>query len=247
MSYLLPQSVNGTVNLSAITLVGAATDCDSLAKLAEAWKRECLITIDALKESEQLQDYFDQEHRHSEQQRRNLQHELDRLAEDLQRARYELERKERKLANQQTFRTALDALELAETLYGDRLIILNSARDSAAKCGYRKSQYLFEVLTLIALAGQGGKLTVLPELLKSTLGNRAIWKPKDSPQTRRAFAGSRDFISQSGERVSFKDHVTIGHGASKQTCMQVYFRFLPSGQAEIAYAGEHLPTVSVNT
>ncbi|MCA9638723.1 MAG: hypothetical protein KC420_21990, partial [Myxococcales bacterium] len=78
-------------------------------------------------------------------------------------------------------------------------------------------------------------------------GNAARWKPKDSPETARAFGAQRTWAGEDGKAKLFTRHVTLGHGLDARGCLQIYYDVLADGRVEVAWVGEHRPTVSVDT
>lgn len=139
--------------------------------------------------------------------------------------------------------TVAAALALAEAVLGDRLVVLKSARASAEESPYREPRRVFDVLLLLALAGNGE----VDAVFKQVFGNTARWKPRDSPETSRAFGAQRTWAGADGSKRLFSRHVTLGHGVDARTCLQVYYDVTTAGQIEVAWVGEHRPTVSVDT
>ena len=139
--------------------------------------------------------------------------------------------------------TVTAALALAEKVLGERLIVLKSARASAEESPYREPQRVLDVLLVLALAGQGE----VDAVIKQVFGNAARWKPRDSPETSRAFGAQRTWMGADGAKRPFTRHVTLGHGVDARTCLQVYYEVTSEGRIEVAWVGEHRPTVSVDT
>lgn len=75
----------------------------------------------------------------------------------------------------------------------------------------------------------------------------ARWRRKDSPETVAAFSDKRRWSDSTGVTQVFERHVTIGRGEASDACIQIYYWVSPAGKVEIAWVGEHLPTVSKNT
>jgi hypothetical protein len=137
------------------------------------------------------------------------------------------------------------ALDRAHVLFADRLVVLESARRSAEDSPYRHPTRVFEVLAVLALFGRhDGELA---ESLARALGNAAEWKPKDSPSTTGAFGSARTWVDTTGGPKLFRRHVTLGGSVSATRCLQVYYDVLADGRLEIAWCGEHRPTVSEDT
>ena len=42
-------------------------------------------------------------------------------------------------------------------------------------------------------------------------------------------------------------HITVGHGVESQRCAQIYYDIASDGLVELAWVGEHRPTVSEDT
>ena len=76
------------------------------------------------------------------------------------------------------------------------------------------------------------------------LGAQARWRPRDSPDTSARFGAQRDWADSSGARKLFRKHITRGHGVGAQRCAQVYYDVTTDGRIELAWVGEHRPTVS---
>ncbi len=139
--------------------------------------------------------------------------------------------------------TVAAAVALAEAVLGDRIIVLKSARASAEESPYREPQRVLDVLLVLALAGQGE----VDVVIKQVFGNAARWKPRDSPETSRAFGAQRTWAASDGAKRLFTRHVTLGHGVDARACLQVYYDVTSEGRIEVAWVGEHRPTVSVDT
>ncbi len=138
-----------------------------------------------------------------------------------------------------------DAVALAQARFPDRLLVLSSAQGSAVDSGYRNPELCFRVLALLALFGQqDGTFT---DALVKALGNSAEWKPKDSPQTIARFGAQRTWAASDSRRKLFSRHVTLGGSVSAQRCLQIYYDVLPDGRIEVAWVGEHRPTVGKDT
>jgi hypothetical protein len=140
-------------------------------------------------------------------------------------------------------RTVAGALARAEALYADRLIVLRSARASAEDSPYRDPQRVFFVLSLLAGCDAGD----VGEVIHRALGGKARWKPKDSDATVATFGRDRTWVDSRGAPKMFGRHVTLGHGVSPQKCLQIYYDVLGDGRIEVAWVGEHRPTVGEDT
>ena len=79
------------------------------------------------------------------------------------------------------------------------------------------------------------------------LGAQARWRPRDSPDTSARFGAQRTWADKSGARKLFRRHITLGHGVDAQRCAQVYYDVTTDGRIELAWVGEHRPTVSEDT
>lgn len=144
-----------------------------------------------------------------------------------------------------TARNTLEAVELAEVCFPDRLVVLPSARASAAASPFRDPSQMFEVLALLALFGRhDGDLEGV--LIKVT-GAGARWRPRDSAETSSHFGAQRTWAGVDGDRKLFRRHITLGHSVSAQRCAQIYYDVLGDGRIELAWVGEHRPTVSEDT
>jgi hypothetical protein len=78
-------------------------------------------------------------------------------------------------------------------------------------------------------------------------GAGARWKPKDSPETSSRFGPQRTWADSDGKRKLFRRHITLGHGVDAQRCAQIYYDIASDGRVELAWVGEHRPTVSEDT
>jgi len=81
----------------------------------------------------------------------------------------------------------------------------------------------------------------------STLTSPFRWWLRDSPDTSARFGAQRDWADSSGARKLFRKHITRGHGVGAQRCAQVYYDVAADGRIELAWVGEHRPTVSSAT
>jgi hypothetical protein len=135
------------------------------------------------------------------------------------------------------------ALHRAEALFGNRLVVLPSARGSAEDSRYRDPGRALFVLTLLAHCDAGG----IGDVLQKALGGMARWKPKDSPETIAAFGRDRTWTDSMRALKLFKRHITLGHGVDPGKCMQIYYDVAADGRVEIAWCGEHRRTVSADT
>jgi hypothetical protein len=141
--------------------------------------------------------------------------------------------------------TTAAALQRAEALFGERIVVLKSARSSAEDSSFKHPTRLFEVLAILALFGRHD--LELTDALAKALGHAASWKPKDSPETTRRFGESRTWIDSVGSAKRFGRHITIGGSVSPTRCLQIYYDVLADGRIEIAWCGEHRPTVGHDT
>ena len=178
-----------------------------------------------------------------------LEQDLDATRRELMDARKALRRaeQERDEAVEARFvaRSVLEALRLAEACFPDRLVVLPSALASADDSPYRNPERVFESLTLLAFFGrQDGDCEAA---FQKVTGAGARWKPKDSPETTSRFGPQRTWADSEGQRKLFRRHITLGHGVDAQRCAQIYYDVASDGRIEIAWVGEHRPTVSEDT
>jgi hypothetical protein len=178
------------------------------------------------------------------------------LEDDLEALRRELidSRKAQRRAEQErdeavearfTARTALEALTLAEACFPDRLVVLPSARASADSSPFRDPARIFESLSLLAFFGRhDGDFEAI---LQKVMGVQARWRPRDSPETTARFGAQRTWAGRDGTRKLFRRHITVGHGVDAQRCAQIYYDIASDGLVELAWVGEHRPTVSEDT
>ncbi|MEZ4448846.1 MAG: hypothetical protein R3B09_05135 [Nannocystaceae bacterium] len=138
-----------------------------------------------------------------------------------------------------------DALALAESCFSSRLVVLQSARASAGDSPYRDPGRIFEVLSVLALFGRhDGEFEAA---LQKAMGAQARWRPKDGPETSSRFGAQRTWAGSDGERKLYRRHITVGHGVDPQRCAQIYYDIAGDGRVELAWVGEHRPTVSEDT
>jgi hypothetical protein len=140
---------------------------------------------------------------------------------------------------------AADAVANAEARFSERLLVLPSARTSAAESQYRDPEKLFRVLALLATFGQHDG--TFADVLVKALGHAAEWKPKDSPETTAKFGAQRTWTGANGTRRLYSRHITLGGSVNPQRCLQIYYDVLPDGRIELAWIGEHRPTVGKDT
>ena len=178
------------------------------------------------------------------------------LEQDLEATRRELmdSRKAQRRAEQErdeavearfTAKTVLEALKLAEACFPDRLVVLPSARTSAETSPYRDPERIFESLALLAFFGRNDG--DCEAAFHKVTGAAARWKPKDSPETSSRFGPQRTWADSEGKRKLFRRHITLGHGVDAQRCAQIYYDIASDGRVELAWVGEHRPTVSEDT
>jgi hypothetical protein len=180
----------------------------------------------------------------------------DELADELAEIRRDLldSRKAQRRAEQErdeavearfTAKTALEALRLAEACFADRLVILPSARASAEDSPFRDPGRIFESLALLAFFGRhDGDCEAA---FQKVAGGSARWRPRDSPETVSRFGIQRTWADRDGKRKLFRRHITLGHGLDTQRCAQIYYDVVSDGRVEVAWVGEHRPTVSEDT
>jgi hypothetical protein len=175
------------------------------------------------------------------------------LEDDLEALRRELvdSRKAQRRAEQErdeavearfTARTVLEALTLAEACFPDRLVVLPSARASADSSPFSDPARIFESLSLLAFFGRhDGDFEAI---LQKVMGVQARWRPRDSPETTARFGAQRTWAGRDGARKLFRRHITVGHGVDAQRCAQIYYDIASDGLVELAWVGEHRPTIS---
>ena len=178
------------------------------------------------------------------------------LEQDLEATRRELldSRKGQRRAEQErdeavearfTTKTVLEALKLAEACFPDRLVVLPCAHASAETSPYRDPERVFESLALLAFFGRNDG--DCEAAFQKVTGAGARWKPKDSPETSSRFGLQRTWADSDGKRKLFRRHITLGHGVDAQRCAQIYYDIASDGRIELAWVGEHRPTVSEDT
>ena len=180
----------------------------------------------------------------------------DELADELAEMRRDLmdSRKAQRRAEQErdeavearfTAKTVLEALRLAEACFADRLVVLSSARASAEDSPFRDHGRIFESLALLAFFGRhDGDCEAA---FQKVTGGGARWRPRDSPETVARFGTQRTWADRDGKRKLFRRHITLGHGVDTQRCAQIYYDVVSDGRVEVAWVGEHRPTVSEDT
>lgn len=72
-------------------------------------------------------------------------------------------------------------------------------------------------------------------------------RPRDSTETTARFGAQRTWAGRDGKRQLFRRHITIGHGVDAQRCAQIYYDIASDERIEIAWVGEHRPTISEDT
>lgn len=178
-----------------------------------------------------------------------LEDELEEMRHELATSRKALRRAEQErdeaVETRFTATSIAEALALAEVCFADRLAVLPSARSSAETSPFRDPQRVFQVLALLAFFGRHDG--DLENALEKALGTQARWRPRDSPDTTSRFGAQRTWSDRSGTRKLFRRHMTIGHGVDPQRCAQVYYEVAADGKIEVAWVGEHRPTVSEDT
>lgn len=144
-----------------------------------------------------------------------------------------------------TAKTVLEALKLAERCFAERLVVLPSARASAEDSPFRAPGRIFESLALVAFFGRyDGDCEAA---FQKVAGSGARWRPRDSPETVARFGAQRTWADGDGKRELFRRHITLGHGVDPQRCAQIYYDVGSDGRVEVAWVGEHRPTVSEDT
>ena len=144
-----------------------------------------------------------------------------------------------------TAKTVLEALRLAETCFADRLVVLPSARAAADDSPFRDPGRIFESLALLGLFGRNDG--DCEGAFQKVAGGGARWRPRDSPETVARFGTQRTWADSDGKRKLFRRHITLGHGVDTQRCAQIYYDVGSDGRVEVAWVGEHRPTVSEDT
>lgn len=178
-----------------------------------------------------------------------LEHDLEATRRELMDARKAQRRAEQErdeaVEARFTADSVADALALAEACFPARLVVLPSARAGAEASPYRDPSRIFESLALLALFGRhDGEFEAA---LQKALGAQARWRPKDGPETSSRFGGHRTWAGSDGERKLYRRHITVGHGVDPQRCAQIYYDITGDGRVEVAWVGEHRPTVSEDT
>jgi hypothetical protein len=178
-----------------------------------------------------------------------LEQNLDATRQELLAARKALRRAEQErdeaVEARFTSDTPAAAVALAEACFGDRLVVLASARASAQESRFRSPQRIFEALALLAFFGRQDR--EFGEALAQAMGNQARWRPKDGPETGARFGSERTWTGLDGQRRRFHRHITLGHGVDAQACAQIYYDIAGDGRIEVAWVGEHRRTVSEDT
>ena len=144
-----------------------------------------------------------------------------------------------------TAKTVLEALRLAEACFADRLVVLPSARAAADDSPFRDPGRIFESLALLGLFGRNDG--DCEGAFQKVAGGGARWRPRDSPETVARFGTQRTWADRDDKRKLFRRHITLGHGVDTQRCAQIYYDVGSDGRVEVAWVGEHRPTVSEDT
>ncbi|NRT54717.1 hypothetical protein [Sphaerotilus uruguayifluvii] len=190
---------------------------------------------DALKKSQDMQNYFSEEHT--------------KISNDLcsKEARIaELEQQQVDTAFDFELQSAKDALRLAENIFKEKIIVLDSAKKSVANCQFRHPNDLFGAISI--LANSCGETSFnISSVIESNYGNRVKWKPKEHDKTMDTYGSQRKHLDYEGKIKTFQKHITLGHGQFEAKCMQVYYDAAPGGKIQIAHCGKHLSTFSRDT
>jgi len=178
-----------------------------------------------------------------------LERDLEATRRDLVEARQALRRSEQQrdelAEGAMVLADVAEATNLAAARFPERLVILPSAHASALDAAYRDPERCFRVLVLLAMFGHHDGL--FSDTLVKALGHAAEWKPKDSPATTSKFGMHRTWSGADGVRKLFARHVTLGGSVNPQRCLQIYYDVLADGRIEVAWIGEHRPTVGKDT
>jgi len=68
-----------------------------------------------------------------------------------------------------------------------------------------------------------------------------------APETSSRFGPQRTWADSEGQRKLFRRHITLSHGVDAQRCAQIYYDIASDGRVEVAWVGEHRPTVGEDT
>lgn len=141
----------------------------------------------------------------------------------------------------------LEALELAEALFGQQIYVWKSARKAAAEAIYHQPAEIVDTLEAIA---------ELVKLDAARDGRTGPWSKffamrgikyaaHESDATMNRYGDERTF-HDGGETTVMQRHITIGQGHDH--CLQIYFdRSDDDSRFQIGYCGEHLNFISNNT
>ncbi len=140
--------------------------------------------------------------------------------------------------------TILEALERAERVHGQYLIIWDSAREAATRSGSTRVEDVYDALEAVAhlsrayFASPDRSVGQLKDYFKGF--NFGL---KESETTMGMHGHHRQFRHQGTSR-EMQRHLTIGKNNVVE-CIQIYFDAdEQTGRFAIGYCGEHLPNAS---
>jgi hypothetical protein len=143
-----------------------------------------------------------------------------------------------------TAKTVLEALKLAEACFADRLVVLPALARRPRTRPSAIPERIFESLALLAFFGRNDGDC---EAAFQKVPGAALAGGRDSPETVSRFGTQRTWADSDGKRKLFRRHITLGHGVDTQRCAQIYYDVVSDGRVEVAWVGEHRPTVSEDT
>ncbi len=151
------------------------------------------------------------------------------------------------LRAQPTLSSVREALDQAESDFGDVLRIYESAQQSASASGFARPDDVYKALQEIADLGRAyfgsDDRKVGPWDRRFT----CKYARTESQITRTKYGGSRTFRSPDGDSRQMLKHLTLG-GGDKVNCLQIYFEpDEEAGTMDIGYCGEHLPYAKQRT
>ena len=227
-----------------------------------------LETEDIRKTAHSLEDKLNQTQRSLEQERDRRAHQ-ESLANDLKRdlheARKELERRTSEpsvvpaeaapfldpahitaLLKGEARLPPLVILETLESLYPDRLVVLDSARKSAREAeNFELPERLSQLLDSLINPYLDSIRAGIPDTeSKSLLPQSYAAKESDTVMKSPRLRAMREFKYQ-GEEMIFTQHLGIGRGYGTQHAIRVYFKII-DGKVVLAHCGEHMDNASTN-
>jgi TolA-binding protein len=139
--------------------------------------------------------------------------------------------------------TVAEAVELAQELFADQLLILDSALDTAAQSPYRRIDELARVLTVIADVSGRLRQGPLGRSLREEFSGKGVdYRQGIAASSSRRIRDQFRF-SQGGRTWVCEEHVALGGATySPADCLRIYFASSAGEGIVIGHVGRHLDT-----